>query len=69
MRSTLVAPVVNAAIEAQRAAQQAAGGPAASAAQLGPLLAAVREGLQAQAAPFLEHTLSQVGHALRVWWG
>ena len=60
VRSTLVAPVVAAAMEAQRGAQAGGGPAAASAAQLGPLLGAVQQGLQAQAAPFLEHTLSQV---------
>ncbi|KAL4854271.1 Conserved oligomeric Golgi complex subunit 2 [Chlorella vulgaris] len=57
VRTTLVAPVVQAALAEQRA-KAAAAGPAAGA-QLVDVLSAVTQGLQAQCSPFLEHTLSQ----------
>lgn len=61
VRATLVAPVVHQAVADQKAKAQV-GGPSAGT-RLGDVLAAVTEGLKAQCAPFLEHTMSQVGWA------
>ncbi|PSC75738.1 conserved oligomeric Golgi complex subunit 2 [Micractinium conductrix] len=58
VRATLVAPVVQRAMAHQKAAAPLSG-PAAAGPQLGAVLGAVSEGLNAQCAPFLEHTLSQ----------
>lgn len=57
VRSTLVAPVVRKAVDEQKGKAPLAG--PTSGAQLGEVLAAVTQGLQAQCSPFLEHTLSQ----------
>ncbi|EFN56656.1 hypothetical protein CHLNCDRAFT_57543 [Chlorella variabilis] len=57
VRATLVAPVVHQAVADQKAKAQV-GGPSAGT-RLGDVLAAVTEGLKAQCAPFLEHTMSQ----------
>ncbi|KAL4443325.1 hypothetical protein ABPG75_011062 [Micractinium tetrahymenae] len=57
VRSTLVAPVVRQVVAGHKSRAPLAG--PASGGQLGEVLAAVSEGLKAQCAPFLEHTLSQ----------